>query len=104
MIKSLAMVKRSLDKAFMYKSQFIIMIHSEWCLLFFTCLLCMGRAAEPFIFWEEEGGLAKEKQNHAQEKKERKWYTRKHGRTFMQVSPILGICITGMLERKFSYF
>ena len=38
-IKSLAMIKRSLEIAFMCKSQFMIMIHPEWCLLVFTCLL-----------------------------------------------------------------
>ena len=38
-IKSLAMIKRSLGKAFMCKSHLVIMIHSEWCLLLFTCLL-----------------------------------------------------------------
>ena len=38
-IKPLVMIKRSLEKAFMCKSQFMIMIHSEWCLLLFTCLL-----------------------------------------------------------------
>ena len=38
-IKSLAMIKRSLEKVFMCKSQFMIMIHSEWCLLLLTCLL-----------------------------------------------------------------
>ena len=37
-------------------------------------------------------------------RRRRNWYTRKHGKAFMQVSPISGICITGMLERKLSYF
>ena len=68
-IKSLAMVRRPLEKALMCKSHFMIMTHSERCLLFFTCLLWDGPA---IYFWGEEGGLAKEKQNHAQEKKEKK--------------------------------
>ena len=73
-IKSLAMVRRSLEKAFMCKLHFTIMIHSEWCLLFFTCLL-WNRPA--IYFWGREevgggGGLAKERQNHAQEKREKK--------------------------------
>ena len=68
-IKSLAMIKRSLEKAFMCKSHFMIMIHSEWCLLFFTCLLW----GEPAIYFGVRRGVSKtEKQNHAQEKKEKK--------------------------------
>ena len=60
---------------------------------------------QPSIFWKEEeggggGGLAKEKQNHAQEEKEKKLAHKEAWKTFMQG----GICITGMLERKFSYF
>ena len=69
--KSLAMIKRSLEKAFMRKSHFMIMIHSEWCLLLLTCLLW----DEPAIYVgvRIRRGLAKtEKQNHAQEKKEKK--------------------------------
>ena len=100
-IKSLAMIKRSLEKVFMGKSHFMIMIHSG-----VSCCshVCYG-TSQPFILGLG-GGLAKtEKQNHAHEKKEKKWYTRKHGKTFMQVSPISGICILkGMLERQFSYF
>ena len=52
----------------------MIMIHSEWCPLLFTCLL----RDEPAIYfgvrkWGLGGGLAKtEKQTHAQEKKEKK--------------------------------
>ena len=68
--------------------------------------VCYG-TGQPFIWVGGGGGrrgLAKEKQNRAQEKKEKNWYTRKHAKTFMQVSPILGVCITRMLERKFSYF
>ena len=58
----------------MCKSHFMIMTHSERCLLFFTSLLWDGPA---IYFWGEEGGgggggLAKEKQNQAQEKKEKK--------------------------------
>ena len=75
-IKSLAMIKRSLEKAFMCKSHFMIMIHSEWCPLLFTCLLW----DKPAIYFGVRkcglgggGGLAKtEKQNHAQEKKGKK--------------------------------
>ena len=67
-IKSLAMIKRSLEKAFMFKSHFMIMIHSEWCLLFFTCLLW----GEPAIYFGVRRGVSKtEKQDHAQEKKEK---------------------------------
>ena len=72
-IKSLAMMKRSLKKAFMCKSHFMIMIHSNYVLLF-TCLLW----DEPAIYFGVRirrggGGLAKtEKQYHAQEKKEKK--------------------------------
>ena len=72
-IKSLALIKRSLEKAFMCKSHFMIMIHSEWCLLLFTCLLW----DEPAIYFgariRRGAGLTKkEKQNHAQERKEKK--------------------------------
>ena len=50
----------------------MIMIHSEWCLLFFTCLLWDGPAIY-FLGGEEGGGrLAKEKQNYTQEKKGQK--------------------------------
>ena len=70
-IKSLAMIKRSLEKAFMCKSHVMIMIHSEWCLLFFTCLLWDGPAIY-FLGGGEGWGLAKEKQYHTQEKKEKK--------------------------------
>ena len=100
-IKSLAMIKRSLEKAFMCKSHFMIMIHSEWCLLFFTCLLW----GEPAIYFGVRRGVSKtEKQNYAQEKKEKKLVHKEAWETFMQVSPISGICMTGMLERKFLYF
>ena len=63
-IKSLAMIKRSLEKAFMCKSHVMIMIHLE--LLFFTCLLWDGPA---IYFWGggRGGGLAKEKQNARKE-------------------------------------
>ena len=67
-IKSLAMIKRSLEKAFMGKSHFRIMIHSG-----VSCCshVCYG-TSQPFILGLG-GGLAKtEKQNHAHEKKERK--------------------------------
>ena len=74
-IKPLVMIKRSLEKAFMCKSQFMIMIHSEWCLLLFTCLLW----DEPAIYFGVRSGggrgeaseNGKKKQNHAQEKKEK---------------------------------
>ena len=63
----------------MCKSHFMIMIHSEWCLLLFTCLLW----DEPAIYIgvrRRRGGreLSKKRkkqqqqQNHAQEKKEKK--------------------------------
>ena len=51
-IKPLVMIKRSLEKAFMCKSQFMIMIHSEWCLLLFTCLLW----DEPAIYFGVRSG------------------------------------------------
>ena len=99
-IKSLAMIKRSLEKAFMCKSHVMIMIHLE--LLFFTCLLWDGPA---IYFWGggRGGGVSKRK-TKCKKRRRNSRYTRKHGKTFMQVSPIFGICITGMLERKFSYF
>ena len=74
-------------------------------------MFAMGRASH--LFWGYEGGLAKteKKQNKTKqnkimhEKRRRKnWYAGKYGKTFMQVSPVSGICITGMLERKFLYF
>ena len=54
-IKSLALIKRSLEKAFMCKSHFMIMIHSEWCLLLFTCLLW----DEPAIYFGVRRGVSK---------------------------------------------
>ena len=101
-IKSLAMITRSLEKAFMCESHVMIMIHSEWCLLFFTCLLWDGPLSH--LFLRGRRGVSKRKTKSYTRKEGENWYTRKHGKTFMQVSPILGICITGMLERKFSYF
>ena len=72
-IKSLAMMKRSLKKAFMCKSHFMIMILSNYVLLF-TCLLWNERAIYFGVrIRRGGGGLAKtEKQYHAQEKKEKK--------------------------------
>ena len=46
-IKSLAMMKRSLKKAFMCKSHFMIMIHSELSLV--VHMFAMGRASH--LFW-----------------------------------------------------
>ena len=71
-IKSLAMIKRSLEKAFisMCKSHVMIMIHSETGVSCFSHV-CYG-TGQPFIFWGEEGGLAEEKQNHTREKKGKK--------------------------------
>ena len=65
-IKSLAMI----EKAFMCKSHFMIMIHSEWCLLLFTCLLW----DEPAIYFGvKRGGYQNRKKNKTrQEKKEKK--------------------------------
>ena len=100
-IKSLAMI----EKAFMCKSHFMIMIYSEWCLLLFTCLLW----DEPAIYFGvKRGGLTKTeknktKQNHAREKKEKKLVRREAWKN-VYASLASGICITGMLERKFSYF
>ena len=42
----------------MCKSHVMIMIHSEWCLLFFTCLLWDGPA---IYFWGVGGGVSKRK-------------------------------------------
>ena len=51
------------------------------------------------------GGVSENRKTKSCTRKEgENWYTRKHGETFMQVLPICGICITGMLERKFSHF
>ena len=47
-IKSVAMIKRSLEKAFVCKSHVMIMIHSKWCLLFFFHMFAMGRASHLF--------------------------------------------------------
>ena len=68
-IKSLAMMKRSLKKAFICKSHFMIMIHSNYVLLF-TCLLW----DEPAIYFgvRRVGQQKQKKQNHAQEKNEKK--------------------------------
>ena len=76
LIKSLAMIKRSLEKAFTCKSHFMIMIHSEWCTLLFTCLLW----GEPAIYFGARkwglggvGGVSKtEKNKIMQEKRRRK--------------------------------
>ena len=54
-IKPLVMIKRSLEKAFMCKSLFMIMIHSKWCLLLFTCLLW----DEPAIYFGVRRGVSK---------------------------------------------
>ena len=53
--ESLAMIKRSLEKTFMCKSHFMIMIYSEWCLLLFTCLLW----DEPAIYFGVRSGVSK---------------------------------------------
>ena len=58
LIKSLALIKRSLEKAFMCKSHFMIMTHSEQCLLFFTCLLWDWPA---IYFWGGGVGVSKRK-------------------------------------------
>ena len=104
-IKPLVMIKRSLEKAFMRKSQFMIMTHSEWCHLLFTCLLW----DEPAIYFGvrsggEGGGEASKngKKNKIMHKKRRRkhWYIRKHETTFMQVSPLIsGIC-TGNVRKE----
>ena len=99
-IKSLATIKRSLEKVFMCKSYVMIMIHFE-C---FSHVFAMGRASHLF-FGGGGGGVSKRKTKSCTRKEgEKNWYSRKDGKTFTQVSPIFGICITGMLERKFSYF
>ena len=73
-IKSLAMISRSLEKAFK-KSHFMIMIHSEWRLFLFACFLWDEPAT---YFWGGWGGLAKtEKQNLTQENKEKKMVQKK---------------------------
>ena len=100
-IKPLVMIKRSLEKAFMRKSQFMIMIHSEWCHLLFTCLLW----DEPAIYFgvRKWGRVSKNRKTKSCTRKEKKLVHKEAWEnlsTFMQVSPISGICITGMLERK----
>ena len=72
-IKSVAMIKRSLEKAFMCKSHFMIMIHSEWCPLLFTCLLW----DEPAIYYgvrkwglEAGGGVSKNRKTKSCTRKE----------------------------------
>ena len=47
-IKSLAMIKRSLEKAFMCKSHFMIMIHSGMVSLV-AHMFAMGQASH--LFW-----------------------------------------------------
>ena len=65
-IKSLAMIKRTLEKAFLCKSHFMIMIHSEWCLLLFTCLLW----DEPAIYFEVRRGVSKNGKTKSRTRKE----------------------------------
>ena len=66
LIKSLALIKRSLEKAFMCKSHFMIMIHSEWCLLLFTCLLW----DEPAIYFGGVGGGVSKRKSKSCTRKE----------------------------------
>ena len=110
-IKSLAMIMRSLEKAFLCKPHFMIMTHSKWCPLLFTCVLW----DEPAIYlgvrkWgcrevEGGGGLAKtEKQNHAQEKKEKKLVYKEAWKPLCKSHLSSGICITGMLEIGNAHF
>ena len=62
-IKTLAMIKRS----FMFKSHFMIMIHSEWCLLLFTCLLW----DKPAIYFGVRRGGSKNGKTKSCTRKER---------------------------------
>ena len=64
--KSLAMINRSLEKAFMCKSHFMIMIHSKWCLLLFTCLLW----DEPAIYFGVRRGVSKNRKTKSCTRKE----------------------------------
>ena len=66
-IKSLAMIKRTLEKAFLCKSHFMIMIHSEWCLLLFTCLLW----DEPAIYFGVRRGVSKKGKTKSCTRKEK---------------------------------
>ena len=68
-IKSLAIVRQPLEKAFMCKSHFMIMTHSERCLLFFTCLL-WDRTTH--LFWGGGGGVSKRKTKSCSRKKREK--------------------------------
>ena len=68
-------------------------------------MFAMGRASHLFIYffergWGEEGSSQKKNKIMHKKRRRKNGYTRKHGKTFMQVSPIFGICVTGMLERK----
>ena len=66
-IKSLPTIKRSLEKAFTCKSHFMTMIHSEWCVLLFTCLLWH----EPAIYFGvKRGGQQKQKKKNNKTRKE----------------------------------
>ena len=85
----------------------MIMIHSEWCLLMFTCLLW----DEPAIYFGARisrgggGGLAKtEKQNHAQEKKEKKLVHKEaRGNVYASLT-YLWYLYNGNVRKEFSHF
>ena len=92
-IKSLAMIMRSLEKAFLCKPHFMIMTHSKWCPLLFTCVLW----DEPAIYlgvrkWGcrevEGGGVSKNRKTKSCTRKEgEKIGIQGSMETFMQVSP-----------------
>ena len=74
-------------------------------------MFAMGRASH--LFWGLGGGgggggwqKQKKKKNKIMHKKRRRkhWYTRKHEKTFMQVSPLIsGIC-TGKVRKEILIF
>ena len=83
-IKSLVMIKRSLEKAFMCKSHFMIMVHSEWCLLLFTCLLW----DEPAIYFGVGRGVGKNGKTKSRTRNEGEKLVHKEAWENVYVSPI----------------
>ena len=80
------------------------MVHSEWRPLLFTCLLWYRPA---IYFWGEGGGGRAKTEKEIMRKKKGEKFTstqRSMVKKFMQVPPIFGICITGMLETEVLYF
>ena len=110
-IKSLAMIKRSLEKAFLCKPHFMIMTHSKWCPLLFTCVLW----DEPAIYlgvrkWGcrevEGGGVSKNRKTKSCTRKEGEkiGIQGSMGKPLCKSHLSSGICITGMLEIGNAHF